>query len=355
MQETNAITVSILSPCRNERRHIGRFLDSLLAQDFSGLDWEVLIADGMSDDGTREIIAARARESDRIVLIDNPGRIVSTGLNAALRLARGEIVLRMDVHTEYAPDYVQECVRELLRTGADNVGGPARPQAEGLLGRAISAAYCSRFSCGGALFHNAGYEGYVDTVTYGCWRRTTLERLGGFDESLIRNQDDELNMRLSRQGGRIWQTPRIRSWYRPRASLAQLFRQYAQYGYWKVAVLKKHPGQGSWRHLIPAMFLTASLMLPAASLAAAVAGLEAAATAALACWSAVLAAYLGADAAAAAAAARKHGWRLLPLLALVFPVYHLSYGAGFLAGSVSLLLPRGFRPGANSAFAQLTR
>ena len=142
------------------------------------------------------------RTNGRIRVIDNPGRIVSTGLNAAIRTARGDIVVRLDAHTAYAPDYIRRCVDVLESTGADNVGGPARTRANGRLGQAISAAYHNPFGSGGARFHNEEFEGYVDTVIYGCWRKTTLEQLGLFDEALVRNQDDELNFRLVRLAAR---------------------------------------------------------------------------------------------------------------------------------------------------------
>jgi len=161
----------------------------------------------------------------RIRVIANPKRIVSAGLNEAIRAAEGEIIVRMDAHTEYAPDYVINCVSALLKSGADNVGGPARTKAETWMERAIAAAYHSPFAVGGALFHNVEYEGYVDTVPYGCWWKSSFERYGLFDDELARNQDDEHNLRIIRGGGRIWQTPQIKSWYRQRGSLGALFRQ----------------------------------------------------------------------------------------------------------------------------------
>src|SRR5262249_47627952 len=151
-----------------------------------------------------------------------------------------------------ASDYCRRCLEALRLTGADNVGGAARTKASGLRARAIAAAYHSRFSTGGAKFHDERYEGYVDTVTYGCWHKSTLERLGLFDETLARNQDDELNLRLVRAGGKIWQSAAVVSWYRPRSSISALCRQYFQYGFWKVAVIRKHVLPASWRHLAPA-------------------------------------------------------------------------------------------------------
>lgn len=345
--------VSVLVPCRNEARHIGALLDSLLAQKTGGFEVEFLIADGMSDDGTRDIIGDYVQRHPAIRMIDNPGRIVSTGLNAAIRASRGEIIVRMDAHTEFDPDYIKTCVEVLDRTGANNVGGPARTKAEGTMARAIAAAYHSPFSTGGAKFHNPGYEGYVDTVTYGCWHRNIFDKIGMFDEALVRNQDDEFNLRLTRAGGRIWQSPRIVSWYHPRGTLRHLFQQYFQYGFWKVAVIRKHKLPASWRHLVPGIFMLTLIGLGCAT------GVLMMADSRLARLTAttlgvMLLCYISAAIVFAFRATQPKELYLLPLLPLVFAVYHFSYGLGFLAG---LTRPRvqstGPKPG--GLFAKLSR
>lgn len=317
--------ISVIVPCRNERKYIAAFLDSLRKQIIPPeLECEFLVADGMSDDGTRELLQNFQREYEQIRVLDNQAQTVSCGLNTAIRCAVGEVIIRMDVHTEYAPDYIQQCVTALDETGAANVGGPACPVGQGYLQRAISLAYVSPFSCGGARFHDSNYEGYVDTVTYGCWRKSTLEQIGLFDETLIRNQDDELNLRIVRQGGKIWQTPRIRSWYRPRSSLKSLARQYAQYGYWKVRVIRKHGTPASWRHLIPAAFAASLVTFSLASIVLSLARLGLVG---------MLIVYTFAAAAASIVACRRSGdWSCLPILPLVFCTYHLSYGIGFWRG-----------------------
>jgi glycosyltransferase involved in cell wall biosynthesis len=323
--------VSIIVPCRNEANSIDAFLNSLLRQELESFSWEAVIADGMSDDGTREVLQQFSKLHPQIRVIDNPSRIVSTGLNACIRAASGDVIIRMDVHTEYKSDYVRRCVEVLGTTNAANVGGACIAVQTGYVGRAIAGAFHSSFAVGGAQWHQPEYEGPVDTVHLGCWRREVLEQIGCFDESLVRNQDDELNFRLTRTGGTIWQSPEIVSWYHPRSSLSSLFRQYFQYGFWKVAVIKKHRLPASWRHLIPGAFVLANCALLLAALAGVMVG------AAPIRWLIVAGiamdiAYAIAVLAAAGNVARKDGWTLFPLLPLVFCSYHFGYGIGFLSG-----------------------
>jgi succinoglycan biosynthesis protein ExoA len=332
MQPSENVQVSVIVACRNERKTIHNLLDSICRQSLGGAKIEVLIADGMSDDGTRQILELYRRIVLPLRVIDNLDKIVSAGLNAAIRAARGEFIIRMDAHSEYARDYIRRCLEGLDETEADNVGGPALTCADGYLGRAIAFAYHSGFACGGAKFHDAEYEGYVDTVPYGCWRKSTLERIGLFDESLTRNQDDELNLRLIASGGKIWQSPKIVSWYRPRASLTALFRQYFQYGFWKVSVIRKHGKPASWRHVIPGTCLLIGALLLVGAVGATLSG--------SAWWKSVFVTvsaglaglYLAVSTGAAFLVARRQGWHFLPVLPIIFATYHYSYGLGFLLG-----------------------
>lgn len=262
--------VSVIAPCRNERRYIEAFCDCVRAQELPE-HWtlQLVIADGLSDDGTREVLEHLSVVDPRILCIDNPKRIVSTGLNCALKQSTGSVIVRMDIHTAYAPDYVAQCIALLAETGADNVGGPWRAQADdgaNPMQMAVAAAFQSRWVAGGALSRNVDYNGWADTVYLGCWPRSTFERIGGFDEMLVRNQDDEHNLRLVRSGGRVWQSSRIRCTYHPRGSLRQVFRQYLQYGYWKPFVIRKHGQPASPRHLVPAAFVVLCLLLALAAI-----------------------------------------------------------------------------------------
>jgi glycosyltransferase involved in cell wall biosynthesis len=318
-------------------------LKSLLAQQQIPGGFEVVLADGASTDGTSRLLAQAQKNDQRIRVIHNSAQVVSAGLNAAIRAATGEIVIRMDAHTEYAQDYILRCVDALQRTGAENVGGAARTKAETYLQKAVAAAYHSRFSVGGARFHDLDYEGFVDTVTYGCWRKAVFHKFGYFDEELVRNQDDEHNLRITRSGGKIWQSRSIRSWYRPRESLVALFKQYMQYGYWKVRVIQKHKLPASPRHLVPAAFLLVLMLLAAAAFAS-VPALW------LLIW--VVGTYALATTVASVEAAWRSELKLLPVLPVVFACYHFGYGYGFLHGVWDFVV---CRRSAKPAFAALTR
>jgi succinoglycan biosynthesis protein ExoA len=330
--KSEGILISVIVPCRNEIRFIRGFLDSVIHQDFTGMDVEVLIADGMSDDGTRQVLNQYGRTFPALRVLDNPEKIVSTGLNAAIREARGEVIIRMDAHSEYAPDYLRNCLQILNETGAGNVGGPALTRADGYLAQAIALAYHTRFACGGAKFHDPVYEGFVETVTYGCWRKSTLELVGMFDERLVRCEDNDLNRRLIAAGGKIWQSPKITSWYRPRSSLLPLFHQYFQYGFWKAAVIRKHRKPASWRHLVPGTCLLIAIGLLLGAAAASLSGSAWWKSVFVIAGAACAGLYCAASAGASFLVAKRDGWRFLPALPIVFATYHLSYGLGSLLG-----------------------
>ncbi|HWF13758.1 MAG TPA: glycosyltransferase family 2 protein, partial [Candidatus Acidoferrales bacterium] len=271
MQSNEPLQISVIVSCRNEIRHIRTFLGCLFHQDLRGLEMEVLIADGMSEDGTRSVLDEFDKKYSVLRVIDNPEKIAATGLNHAIWEAKGEIILRMDVHSLYAPDYIRTCIAVLQETHADNVGGPALTRAQGYIPEAIAYAFHVPFAAGGAKFRDPDYEGPVSTVPYGCWRKSTLNAVGCFDAELVRGQDDELNYRIVSAGGTVWQSPRIVSWYQPRTSLSRLFRQFFQNGFWKVAAVRKHRRPASIRNLVPVSSLFAGILLLLCAEAASVA------------------------------------------------------------------------------------
>lgn len=335
--------VSVIIPCRNEHEQIESCVRSVLGQQRVAGGFEVIVIDGMSDDGTREILARLAAEDDRLRLIDNPDQITARGMNLGIRHARGRYVAIMGAHNKYAPDYLSASLRVIAETGADNVGGSMVCRGETSLQQAIAAAHHSPFSVGGARWHDVLYEGFADTVFGGFYRRNVFDRIGYFDESLLRNQDDEFNLRLTLSGGKIWHSPAIRSSYRPRASLSALFRQYLQYGYWKVLVMKKHHRPASLRHLVPGAFVLGLVSLLFAAMFY---------PPLFYLWLALLAAYVTANLTASIVTSALRGWRYLPVLPLVFGCYHFGYGIGFLRGVIGFLI---LRRAPSVTFTQLTR
>jgi glycosyltransferase involved in cell wall biosynthesis len=317
------MSATIVMPVRNEGARLRRSLAAVLSQDYPSRLLEVIVADGMSEDDTRAIVKEMMASHPRLRMIDNPSRIVPTGLNCAIREARGDVIVRVDGHTVVARDYVSECLAALRRTAADNVGGPMRADGEGWFGKAVAAATSSPFGVGGARFHYSESEEWVDTVYLGAWRRETLHRIGLFDEEMVRDQDDELNYRLLDRGGRILLSPKIRSSYTVRGTPRSLWRQYFQYGFWKVRVMQKHPRQIRLRQLAPPAFVAALVLSAAAAWMC---------PGAVLLWCTVPLAYAAANLAASLAGARGAGWRTMPQLPLAYAIIHLAYGLGSLAG-----------------------
>ena len=318
--------VSVLMPVRNEAAFIARSVGAVLAQDYPSDRVEIMVADGRSTDSTRSVVRALSQNDARLRLVDNPAGIVATGLNCAMREARGEVIVRVDGHCEIAPDYVSRCVAHLGTGAIDGVGGPL--ETIGLTPRAaaIAAAMSSWFGVGGSAFRTIRDRSLLtDTVAFPGYTRAAMARAGDFDEELVRNQDDEYNYRLRKMGARILLAADVRARYYSRSTFASLWRQYLQYGYWKVRVMQKHPLQMQPRHFAPALFVAA---LGAALVLAALfpAGRVLAA--------AMLAAYAAATAAAVVLVRRQHAVQAWWLLPAAFATLHLSYGTGMLIGLV---------------------
>lgn len=251
--------VSVVMPARNEAAFIEATIASIMAQDYPG-PIEVIVADGMSDDGTRDILRRLAATDERVRCVDNPTGRTPNGLNLAIDAARGDIIVRCDAHAELPTHYVRTAVEVLEATNAVNVGGIQRAVGTAGMQRAIAYAMSSRIGVGDARFHYGGDAGPVDTVYLGVFRRAALERAGRFDEQLTRNQDYELNIRLRGAGGVVWFDPRLEVIYRPRRSLLSLWRQYYQYGAWKRRVLGMHPESTRLRQLAAPLFVVALLV-----------------------------------------------------------------------------------------------
>lgn len=249
--------ISVIIPCRNEEAYIGKTLNRVIEQKGAGVDftYEILVIDGLSDDKTVDIIHDYQETYKNIRLIINKKKITPVAFNLGIVNSTGDYICILGAHAEIENDYLLSCFNTIKTVDADNVGGPWHAKGNGFIGEAIALAFQNPVAIGGAKSHNINYEGYVDSVWGGFYRRDIFERIGLFDEELIRNQDDELNFRLIKAGAKIWQSPKIKYRYYSRDNFKSLAKQYYQYGFWKYRVHQKHNTASSLRHIIPTLFI----------------------------------------------------------------------------------------------------
>lgn len=331
------LTITVIVPCRNEAKFIAQCLDSILANNYPQECLEVLVVDGMSDDGTRDVIQAYASKYSFIRLLDNQKKITPSALNIGIQSAQGEIIMRMDVHVAYQSNYIAGLLSVLLETGADNVGGlcVTVPAKNTVIGKAIATAMAHPFGVGNSYFRIGVLEPrWVDTVPFGCYRKEIFDRIGLFDEELVRNQDDELNLRLIKHGGRILLVPQIVSHYYARDSLRKLWRMYFQYGYFKPLVARKIGSVLTFRQLVPSAFVLSLILL---TILAPISNL------ALLLDEVLLSTYVAANLCASWITVVRTKAIYAFALPLIFPVLHFAYGLGFLKGAFDFLLLRRFR------------
>ena len=317
--------VSILVPIRNEQSYISGCLRSIFCQDYPLDKLEILIAEGDSTDQTLSIIKSLSSESTiPISIFRNPQEIVPAGLNILLPNANGKIVIRIDGHCVIAPDYVTNCVRHIQEDGVDGVGGPMHTKGEDLISQVTALAMSSKFGVGNSSFRTeTGQTKLADTVPFPAYTHKIIQKVGLYDEELVRNQDDEYNYRIREAGGKILLAEDVKSEYYSRGSLIKLWKQYFQYGYWKVRVLQKHPRQMSLRQFVPLAFVLALILTSLLSF--------------LVSWGwlaliILLVAYLATNMTASIVSASGEGFKKLLLLPLAFAIIHFSYGLGFLVG-----------------------
>lgn len=334
MNSTKPPNVSVILPCRNEVKNIRSCLESVVASDFPKDQLELLVVDGQSEDGTREIVFEFSKRHPWIRLLDNVRRITPAAMNIGIQSAKGQIVIRMDAHTVYPANYVSGLVQWLVKSKADNVGGICitRPANQTPKAHAIAFALSHPWGVGNAHFRiGAAEPKWVDTVPFGCYRREVFDKIGLYDEALVRNQDDELNHRLIKLGGRILLVPEIMSFYTARESLGKLWVMYYQYGYFKPLAVRTIGAVMTTRQLVPSVFVM-SLVL----------------TASLAPWSymmavlftAIVIAYVALDLSISARAAHERSVRCGLWSVVVFPILHMSYGIGYLKGILDFLVLR---------------
>ncbi len=247
--------VSVVIPVLNEKNYISGCLDSLLNQDYPKSDLEIILVDGGSTDGTIDIINSYTQKYNFIKLFFNSKKTVQYAMNIGIENAVGEYIVRMDAHAWYSQDYISECIEYSEVTHAQNVGGTTVVKGKSKVQRVIAAAYGSPFALGGSSHYDKNYEGYTDTVAWGTFKKEYIVKLGMYDERLPRSEDDDLNFRITESGGKIFVTPKIKSIYYPKDSFKKLFKQYFDYGKWKVAVIKKHKKPSRVAHLVPMLFV----------------------------------------------------------------------------------------------------
>lgn len=318
--------ISIILSCRNEESHIKNCLDSILEQDFPKDRMEILVVDGMSEDATRQIIADNYSSCPFISVLDNPEKITPAAFNVGIRASRGRIILIMGAHSIYEKDYISKCVRHLIESDADNVGGVCKvlPGRDTLVAKAIAQALCCPFGVGNSYFR-IGSSGrrYVDTVFGGCYKRDVFETIGFFDVDLVRGQDTEFNTRLINSGGRILLVPEIVSYYSARENLLKLWKMEWQYGYFKPLVIRKVGKLFTVRQVIPPLFvITLGLTL----------GLSWISSVFLFLFLVVLGVYSVVGIVFSIMISRKNDWRSAIFLPVIFAAIHLSWGSGFIKG-----------------------
>ena len=324
--------VSIIIPCRNEERHIADCLDGVLASDYPRDRLEVLVVDGCSDDRTAEIARDYAARAGHIRLLTNPLRITPAALNLAVREATGELVLRMDAHSIFPPTYVGHLVRALLETGAELVGGAVdtQPGSGTPTAQAIALAMRHPFGMGNSAFRiGTAARRRVDHVPFFCCRRALFDRVGHFDEELVRNEDGEFSSRVLRHGGAILLVPEARATYRARDTLGKLARTFLHYGYYKMLTARKVRRIMTIRQLVPPIFVLAIATTSLVSLATPLGHVA---------LTLLLGSYAGAVVLASALAGRGTPWRCIAALLMAFPIMHVCHGVGQLrrAGELAL-------------------
>ena len=323
--------VSVVMPVLNEEKHLAESVACVLAQEYPG-GFELVLAIGPSRDRTEAIARELAAADRRITVVDNPTGQIATAMNAAVKTARHEIITRIDAHSMLPDGYLRTAVRTLMETGAADVGGWMAAEGTTAFQQAVAWAMTSPFGMGAAANHTGGEPGPADTVYLGVYRRDVIERVGGYDETMLVAEDWELNYRIRAAGGLIWFTPDLKVTYRPRASLRALARQQFRYGRWRRVVARRHPETVSPRYLAPPV----ATALNAAGLLAGLAGLIGAVTGApapvpyLTAGFAVPALYLAGVTGVAAAFARDTPAGVRLRVPAVLAAMHTCWGAGYL-------------------------
>lgn len=322
--------VSVIIPVRNEQNYLDACIRSILEQDYPHEHMEVFFVDGQSTDSTCCILARyQNRFPSLFYILDNPHHTVPYAMNRGIRASKGEFIIRLDAHAEYAKDYISQCVRYLQQTDADNVGGAVITKSKGFMGGAIAQMLSSPFGVGNSAFRTNGKDGYVDTVPFGAFRREVFDKYGYYDERLTRNQDNEMNYRIRKGGGKILMSHDIQLSYYCRNTLRGILKMGVQNGKWNIITLFLCPGAMSLRHFVPFFFVFSLITLPLLGMICP-----------LFWWllSVEGCCYFLLDLFCSIRCAFKSRGGYFPLLLVLFPLFHISYGLGSFAGF--LVLPK---------------
>jgi succinoglycan biosynthesis protein ExoA len=329
--------VSVIMPVRNEERHLAESVRHALDQDYPGLV-ELVLAIGPSRDRTEQIAQSLAAQDERITVVANPSGKIGSGLNLALAAARHQVIVRIDGHAMFPPDYVKTAVAALAQTGAADVGGVMAAEGQTPFQQAVAWGMTSKAGVGSAGWHTGGQAGPADSVYLGVYRREAIEQAGGWDAEMLRAEDWELNYRIRARGGLVWFTPDLQVTYRPRETIRRLGAQYFHYGRWRRVVMREHTETASFRYLAP----PAAAALNAAGLLTGIAGLAGLAAGAPAPVKALTAGlavpliYAVGITAVSAALSRGEPAKVRARLPLVIAVMHMCWGTGFLTSPRSL-------------------
>ncbi len=328
--------VSVVMPLFNEGLFIARSLDQVLAQDYPAERIEIIVADGMSNDNTREIVAEYQRRYPQILMVDNPTRFRAAGLNLAIVKSKGDVIICVDGHCEVATDFVRQDV-ELLREHPEAwcVGGPIVHTGTNVFSKAVAIAMSHPFGVGTATHRFANFEGYGEGAAFAAFRRWVFDRIGFFDEVMVRTEDDELNYRMSQAGGKTYLSPRVQYKYYVRDTFQKLFQQYVQYSFWRIPVMRKHKRPTTVRQIVPPLFFLTMLVLLACGLALRQ-PLVALALPVL---------YIGALLAIGILSIPKVGLKVAALVPVAMATMHAAYALGIAYGLFSALFrPQAFDP-----------
>lgn len=313
--------VSVIIPVRNEKEHLKDCIESLLQQDYEKERIEIIFVDGMSEDGTAELLEKYVAQNPGLIrILKNPDKIVPVAMNLGIRASYGDYIIRLDAHSHYPVNYITKCIYYLKNTKADNVGGLAPATGKSYVGKAFSMVLSSKFGVGNSNFRTGAQSGYVDTVPFGAFRRETFDKYGYYDERLVRNQDYELNYRIRKQGGKIYLADDICLSYQCRETFSGIIKQNFENGKWNVLTYFLSPGSMSIRHFIPLLFVLSLIIMPILTFVPVFRYL----------FIIEILLYVVLDIGVTMSLAIRNGMRYVPVLLILFPMFHICYGIGSL-------------------------